>query len=424
MTIKFRNKILYILLPMILIIGIYGSQTSNELSGYLKLYAVKASNDILAISIDKSSYKPGQTISIAGKVNHFDEGTRVIIMIAGPDKSIVGNFNSFVDRYGNFVSFYDIPDTVSSGKYVLTSYYDGDSHKKQVSLVINISDDQNGIAYILIPQGAESEANKLNFDPPTVNVTQGSEIIFINNDAAMHTVNSGYVKDDGTFSTDNRFNTIYLAPGDKTAITLPPGKYSYFDKFYPWLGGSITVKANPVPAKIPLKASTTPAKTKLKTGVNATSTAKIKSKPSTTGINTKVSRVGGNATTKTKTSTKSITFPVSTAILTEIWKERKDLQKLYPEVAHGKLGNLTKWATSTGWNQDKRLSALIPRGKVPAYLDNVLITIWKERKDLQKLYPEVAHGNISNLTKWATSTGWSQDSRLSELIPSGQKPKY
>src|SRR3989441_9919246 len=60
-------------------------------------------------------------------------------------------------------------------------------------------------------------------------------------------------------------------------------------------------------------------------------------------------------------------FPVSDTILTTIWKERSDLQKLYPEAAKGNLTSMKKWASTTGWNQDKRLAVLIPSGKVPAY---------------------------------------------------------
>jgi len=463
---------------MILVIGIYGSQTSNELiSGYFKPYTVKNSNDIFTISIDKPAYKPDQTINILGKVNHYSEGTKVTIEITGPDKSVVGNFDSLLDRFGIFTSYYNIPGAASNGKYILSAYYDGDPHKKQVYLIINISDNQNAITYILIPQGASTQESKLNFDPPTVNVTQGTKIVWINNDATVHTVISGKVGDDGNVTMDNRFPGGYVTPGDRLVISPAPGKYNYFCKIHPWLVGSITVNANPALAKTPLKPSTTATKTKPSTAkINSTATAKTKSiivktnstttktKPSTTATKTKPSTnkpfpvsnnvlttvwrdrkdlqklypevAHGNLTNITKWATKTgwdqekslaALIPpgkVPDYILTTIWKERKDLQKLYPEVAHGNLTNITKWAKTTGWNQDKRLAALIPPGKVPSYLDSVLITIWKDRKDLQKLYPEVAHGNIGNLTKWATKTGWSQDSRLSVLIPPGQTPKY
>src|SRR5438094_6490924 len=124
-------------------------------------------------------------------------------------------------------------------------------------------------------------------------------------------------------------------------------------------------------------------------------------------------------------------FPVSDTILTTIWKERSDLQKLYPEVAKGNLTGIKRWANTTGWNQDKRLASLIPSGKVPLYLQKpfpvsnaILTTIWKDRSDLQKAFPEVANGNFTKLQKWANKTGWNEDKRLAALIPHGKVPAY
>jgi plastocyanin len=405
---KVRGKILYLVLPMILVFSIYDCQTSYEFSGYFKPNNVKKSNDVFTISIDKSSYKIGQTINISGKVNRFDEGTKVNFAITGPDNSNVSKFSSLVNRYGIFTSSYNIPDTSSIGNYTLSTYYDGDPNKKQISLGINISTNQNGIVNILIPQGASSQDNKLNFDPSVVNVTQGSKIVFTNNDGTVHTIISGKVNDDGSFLLNNFFRGDYITPGAHLVISPTPGKYNYFCKIHPWLGGSIIVKANPL-AKTSLKSS-------IKTKSNSSSTANPKIKSSVTTLKNKS---GKNI--KTKSTTTSHMFPVSNTTLTIIWKSRLDLQKLYPEVAHGNLTNLIKWSTTTGWNQDSRLSALTPPGKVPDY---VLTTIWKEQTSLQKLYPEVAHGNLTNLTKWAKTTGWQWDSRLTPYIPPGKIPTY
>ena len=111
-------------------------------------------------------------------------------------------------------------------------------------------------------------------------------------------------------------------------------------------------------------------------------------------------------------------------VLLKLWKNVADLQRSYPEVAQGNLVNLKKWAATTGWNEDKRLAALIPPGKVPKYLDKPLLSILKERSDLQKSYPEVAKGDLTKLKNWATTTGWNEDKRLTALIPPGKVPKY
>lgn len=66
--------------------------------------------------------------------------------------------------------------------------------------------------------------------------------------------------------------------------------------------------------------------------------------------------------------TPSAHLPVSDDVLSTIWNERIDLQSLFPEVEHGHLYNLRAWAKNSGWNEDPRLSALIPEGKTPLYL--------------------------------------------------------
>src|SRR2546427_139927 len=376
------RKILYFTLSIILVLVIYGSQSSNEIfSGYFEPYKIKNSTDIMTFSIDNSTYRQGQTINFAGKVNNFNEGTKVQIIIIDPLKNTIAHFGSLVNRYGIFNGYYDIPGTVPNGKYLINSYYEGDQNKKIVSLSVNISFITKGLVYITIPYGASIEGNKINFDPRSVTVNQGTQITWINNDNTLHSVVSGKIRPNGTISQDDRFASSFITPADTYVISPAPGNYSYFCKIHPWLAGQISIKAIKPPAKPPAKTGTDKAKT-------------------------------------------TAPFPVSDTILTTIWKERSDLQKLYPEVAKGNLMGMKKWASTTGWNQDKRLSPLIPSGEVPVYLNDSLITIWKERSDLQKLYPEVAKGNLTSMKKWASTTGWNQDKRLSVLIPSGDVPVY
>ena len=79
MTRKTRAKILYFILPMILLVGIYGSQSSYEKSGYFVPYNIKKSNGIMTMSIDNSTYEQGQTINVLGKLNHSSENVSVVI---------------------------------------------------------------------------------------------------------------------------------------------------------------------------------------------------------------------------------------------------------------------------------------------------------------------------------------------------------
>lgn len=380
-----RNNIQLLLLPIILVLVIHGSQTSDEFTGYFKSNNIKNSTDSMIISIDRPSYKQGQAINFTGKVYHYNEASRVNIRITDPSKNTVADFNSLLNRFGIFTGTFDIPTSYPDGKYSIDAKYQGDSKTKPVSLKMTISNFTKEMAYIDIPYGAYSESNKMNFAPSTLDVQQGTVISWKNNDITTHTIISGKVNVDGTLSLNNLLKNTYLGPGDEIQISPASGKYNYFCKLHPWLNGIIIVEKNP-----PV-------------------TPKITSKT--------VSKTISNLKTGSKTSLISKSFPISNSTMYAIWKERKDVQKLYPEVARGDLVYMSKWAMSTGWNQDKRLAALIPPGKVPAYLDSTLQSIWKERKDLQKLYPEVAKGNLINMTKWATSTGWVQYDSLSALSP-------
>jgi hypothetical protein len=78
--------------------------------------------------------------------------------------------------------------------------------------------------------------------------------------------------------------------------------------------------------------------------------------------------------------------------------------------------------TSSGKSPSSEPPSSEPRSfAVP---DDVLFAICKDRKDLQSAYPEVEQGNLENLKSWAIKTGWKEDSRLSALIPKGETPDY
>src|SRR6185312_16649385 len=63
-------------------------------------------------------------------------------------------------------------------------------------------------------------------------------------------------------------------------------------------------------------------------------------------------------------------FPVSEQILYNIWKQRADLQKEFPEVKEGNYENLKRWAMDTGWNENAQLYPLTPHGKSPIWAQN------------------------------------------------------
>src|SRR2546427_1751475 len=264
MTPNHVDKILYFAVPMIVLLCIYSSQASNEMSGYFQAYNIKNSNDVLILSIDNSTYRQGQTISILGKVNHYNQGAKVHIQVIDPLKNTVSDFNELVNRFGIFGGFFDISETLQDGKYLINAYYDGDPSRKQLSLTVNISSTPKGIVYILIPTGASTEGSKINFNPKNVTVSQGTRIFWVNNDNTVHTVISGKIYDNGTYAPDNHFKGGYITPGDQLMISTSPGKYQYFCKLHPWLTGTISATGTPATAKNPAKPVVAPAKTAVK----------------------------------------------------------------------------------------------------------------------------------------------------------------
>ena len=376
------DKIIFLLIIIIPALGIYTAQFSHGTIRDFHLYPLKTSNDILAISVDNSTYKQGETVQIAGTINTFNEGARVNIKILSSDQTIVSDSDALLNRDGIFREGFLIPQEFSNGQYTIKAYYKGDLKRNEVSLEITIN---NGLSevYVNIPFGASSGGNKIGFDPPIVKTQEQTKIVWINNDNTIHTVISGKSDEYGNMSPNGVFESGLIPPQENFEISLKQGNYQYFCKLHPWLVGFIAVSPNPSNNQIP--------------------------KPS-----------------------KITQFPVSNSTLVSVWKDRSDLQKAYPEVAKGNLTKLKNWATKTGWNEDKRLAALIPPGKVPSYpqkgpfpvSNSTLVSVWKDRSDLQKSYPEVAKGNLTKLQNWAATFGWNEDKRLAALIPSGKVPSY
>ena len=54
-------------------------------------------------------------------------------------------------------------------------------------------------------------------------------------------------------------------------------------------------------------------------------------------------------------------------VLLQIWNEREDLQSKFPEVEYEKYDGIRNWAETIGWNEDERLSKLIPEGEMAQY---------------------------------------------------------
>ena len=93
---------------------------------------------------------------------------------------------------------------------------------------------------IVIPEGAAiPEDGRIYYDPETINVTTGTTIEWINEDAAMHTATSG----NPTNGADEVFDSQILNLSDTYQFTFAEaGKYDYYCILHPWMIGTVNVE--------------------------------------------------------------------------------------------------------------------------------------------------------------------------------------
>ena len=94
---------------------------------------------------------------------------------------------------------------------------------------------------IIIPEGAAiPEDGKIYYDPETINISMGTTIEWVNEDAAMHTATSGSPTNgaDGTF--DSQILNIW---DDTYQFTFADaGNYDYYCILHPWMIGTVNVE--------------------------------------------------------------------------------------------------------------------------------------------------------------------------------------
>ncbi|MDH3501944.1 MAG: plastocyanin/azurin family copper-binding protein [Nitrosopumilus sp.] len=95
---------------------------------------------------------------------------------------------------------------------------------------------------IIIPAGTSvpgCEQVDLCYDPSSLIIFKGGEIIWKNDDSAAHTVTSGNILE----GPDNKFDSGLIKTGQTFTHKFDDvGEYQYFCMIHPWANASITVK--------------------------------------------------------------------------------------------------------------------------------------------------------------------------------------
>ena len=81
------------------------------------------------------------------------------------------------------------------------------------------------------------------FDPSTVTIDAGGEVVWSNDDTAVHTITSGTLRDGGP---DGVFDSGLLGPGETFSHTFTEaGEHPYFCMLHPWMAGRVVVQDPP-----------------------------------------------------------------------------------------------------------------------------------------------------------------------------------
>jgi plastocyanin len=93
---------------------------------------------------------------------------------------------------------------------------------------------------IIIPEGAAiPEDGKIFYNPEAINISTGTTVEWINEDAAMHTATSGIP----TSGADGVFDSEILNIGDTYQFTFADvGNYDYYCILHPWMIGTVNVE--------------------------------------------------------------------------------------------------------------------------------------------------------------------------------------
>jgi plastocyanin len=133
---------------------------------------------------------------------------------------------------------------------ILTILFFGMSHPEALAQGTNTTNATNATAAsagevspitVVMPTGSAAATGGGGYEPDPVTVSPGSNIIWDNQDNALHTATSG---DPQTAVLDGIFDTGYVMANQQSdPIPMPtePGDYTYYCTLHPFLTGMVVV---------------------------------------------------------------------------------------------------------------------------------------------------------------------------------------
>ena len=114
--------------------------------------------------------------------------------------------------------------------------------EKGMKMAEELASPKATVRLVSIPEGTSvpgcEEVDKC-YDPSSLIIFKGGEIIWRNDDSSVHTVSSGDILN----GPDAKFDSGLIKPNKTFTHTFEEsGEYGYFCMIHPWANGSVTVK--------------------------------------------------------------------------------------------------------------------------------------------------------------------------------------
>jgi len=123
MKIAFLIILAAISVTTISVTTISAQEIPEEFYPISKLYDINANNEELIISIDRSSYKPGDSLHLVGNVYDISGGRQIFIEVIDPSGNIRSEIIIISASDGFFEVQNDIPKDIPEGDYTISAKY-------------------------------------------------------------------------------------------------------------------------------------------------------------------------------------------------------------------------------------------------------------------------------------------------------------
>jgi len=116
----------------------------NIESGFFVIEVEEESIDPITASLSKTTYKPGDTVTVTGDVGGVEPGDDVFIEVKDPDGATIFDDDKAPESDGAFEFEFDLEDDAETGEYTITIYYIQEDNDKVLEFTVSTSTSGGG----------------------------------------------------------------------------------------------------------------------------------------------------------------------------------------------------------------------------------------------------------------------------------------